>query len=84
MVLRSIALSAALALGCVTVCSAAILPAPTAGGVDVVKIAEGCGPGWWRGPHGACHPGGWGGAGYWRACPPGMHVGVYGHRCWPN
>jgi hypothetical protein len=53
----------------------------------VASAAEGCGPGRWRGPGGVCHwfhqpYGSLRGTVY--ACPPGMHVGPYGHRCWPN
>jgi hypothetical protein len=85
MVFKSIAVGAIVALGIASVSNAAILPTPTdVAATAIVKVAEGCGPGWWRGPHGVCHPGGWGGAGYWRACPPGMHLGPYGHRCWAD
>ena len=88
MMLRSVVLSAAFALGLTSVANAAISPMPVGGGeVAIVKIAEGCGAGWWRGPGGYCHPfGGPGGSlrGTAFACPPGMHVGPYGHRCWPN
>jgi hypothetical protein len=60
--------------------AAATTPAPV--GVSsglIVKVAEGCGRGFWRGPHGACHP-----MAVNRACPPGFHLGPEGHRCWPN
>jgi hypothetical protein len=55
-------------------------PAPV-GKTDslVIKAAEGCGPGFWRGPHGRCHPMFDG-----RACPPGYHLGPERKRCWPN
>jgi hypothetical protein len=45
----------------------------------IVPVAEGCGPGWWRGPEGRCHPMARG-----RACPRGYHLGPEGGRCWPN
>ena len=45
----------------------------------VTKVAEGCGPGFWRGPNGRCHPMYNG-----RACPPGYHLGPERKRCWPN
>ncbi len=56
----------------------------------IVHIANGCGPGWYRGPGGACHrfghgpyPGGyWGpyrGAYGWNGCPPGFWRGPWGH-----
>ena len=87
-VIRAFVLGMALSLGLATTAGAAILPAPVANGDGgIVKVGEGCGPGWWRGPHGHCHPF-TGGGGSLRgtrfACPGGMHVGPYGHRCWPN
>lgn len=45
----------------------------------IVKVAEGCGPGFWRGPGGRCHP-----FAQARRCPPGYHIGPEGRRCWPN
>jgi hypothetical protein len=78
--LRSIVLSAALAFGLATAANAGIAPAPIGGSKNlIVKVAEGCGPGWWRGPGGKCHPMATG-----RACPPGYHLGPEGKRCWPN
>jgi hypothetical protein len=60
--------------------NAGITPAPV-GKTDslVTKVAEGCGPGFWRGPNGRCHPMYNG-----RACPPGYHLGPERKRCWPN
>jgi hypothetical protein len=77
---RSIVLSAALAFGLATAASAGITPAPV-GNYDgaIVKVAEGCGPGWWRGPGGRCHP-----MAANRVCPLGYHLGPEGRRCWPN
>lgn len=48
-------------------------------GPAVTLVAEGCGPGFWRGPNGNCHP-------YARGhfCPRGYHLGAEGRRCWPN
>jgi hypothetical protein len=78
--IRTCALGAALALGLATTSNAAILVAPVGAGTGLaIKVAEGCGPGFWRGPHGACHPFAKG-----RACPPGFHLGPEGKRCWPN
>ena len=78
--LKSILLSGALAFGLATAAGAAVVPAPVAKADSViVKVAEGCGPGWWRGPDGRCHPMAVG-----RACPPGYHLGREGRRCWPN
>jgi len=77
---RSIVLSAALAFGLATAASAGITITPV-GNADslIVKVAEGCGPGFWRGPGGRCHPYAVG-----RACPRGYHLGPEGKRCWPN
>jgi len=77
---RSIVLSAVLACGLASAASAGISPAPvgTAGGL-VIKVAEGCGPGFWRAPDGRCHPMFNG-----RACPPGYHLGPERKRCWPD
>jgi hypothetical protein len=83
--LKSFAFGAVLVLGVATVSNAAILPVPTgASGAGILKAAEGCGPGMWRGPNGVCHPGGAAGAGVIRPCPPGMHLGPEGRRCHPN
>jgi hypothetical protein len=88
--LRSIVLSAALAVGLATAADAAIFLLPVGGdkvGIVIVRVSEGCGTGWWRGPTGHCHPfnsaGGWP-RGSHVACPPGMHVGAGGHECWQN
>ncbi len=73
-------LGIALAFGFATTASAAVKLAPVGNANSVVlKVAEGCGPGYWRGPGGACHPMYNG-----RACPAGYHLGPDGKRCWPN
>jgi hypothetical protein len=64
--LKSLVLGAALAVG-------------VAGFAGTANAAEGCGPGWWRGPAGFCHP-----FATNRACPVGWHLGPEGRRCWPN
>jgi hypothetical protein len=69
-------LGAVLAIGLATSANAAMLAPPVIGVSVATPIAEGCGPGGWRGPYGHCH--------YGALCPPGMHLGPYGHRCWPN
>jgi hypothetical protein len=80
MIMKTMALSFALAFGIATAAGAAIAPAPIGNaGSAIVKVAEGCGMGFWRGPNGHCHPMAMG-----RACPPGFHLGPEGHRCWPN
>jgi len=77
---RSIVLSAALAFGLATAASAGVTPTPVGNaGSLVVKVAEDCGAGYWRGPGGRCHPFATG-----RACPAGYHLGPDGHKCWPN
>jgi hypothetical protein len=78
--IRSIVLSAALVLGLASAASAGITPAPVGNASSaIVKVAEGCGPGFWRGPAGHCHPFAVG-----RACPVGYHLGPEGKKCWPN
>jgi hypothetical protein len=67
----------------------------TDAGPDVTLIAQGCGPGGWRGPYGRCNYGRPPGYGYgygYRPPPPGFYrppPGYYGgygprpyHRCW--
>jgi hypothetical protein len=62
-----------LALGISTVASAAMLPSLVGGGdTGIVKVAQGCGPGWHRGPYGRCHPMGY--------VHPYYHP--YHHHCW--
>lgn len=78
--LRSIVLSAALAVGLATAASAGISPIPVGNAKSlVVKVAEECGAGMWRGPDGRCHPMASG-----KACPVGYHLGPDGKKCWPN
>jgi len=43
---------------------------------DVIHVAQGCGPGFHRGPAGACRP--------LYNCPPGWHTGPYGKKCFRN
>ena len=78
--IRTMVLGAALVFGFAMASSAAIAPVPFGAGSDLtIRVAEGCGPGFWRGPGGACHPFARG-----RLCPPGYHIGPEGKRCWPN
>jgi len=42
----------------------------------IILVAQGCGPGFHRGPRGACRP--------LYNCPPGWHTGPYGKRCMRN
>ncbi len=78
--LRTMLMGAALVIGMSSVAGAAVMPAPVGeSSVGIVKVAEGCGPGFWRGPGGACHP-----MARNRVCPRGFHLGPEGRRCWPN
>jgi hypothetical protein len=75
-----VAAGVALAFGLATAADATV----TSLGVSpensrIVKVAEGCGPGRWRGPAGACHP-----FAISRRCPVGYHIGPHGRRCWPD
>jgi hypothetical protein len=78
--MKTTILGAGMALCLATAAGAGVIPAPLGSGDSVViKVAEGCGPGYWRGPAGRCHP-----FAMNRACPPGYHLGPEGRRCWPN
>jgi len=77
---RAIFLAAMLAFGLAATSSAAAIPVQVGPNADLtIKVAEGCGPGFWRGPGGRCHP-----FAVNRACPPGYHLGPERRRCWPN
>ena len=77
--MTKVVLAALLAVGVATSANAGISVAPLKSDSGVTRVAEGCGPGLWRGPGGRCHPMFNG-----RACPPGYHLGPEGKRCWPN
>jgi hypothetical protein len=71
----------ALGLGLAAVSASQAMPVaplgPTqAASEDVIQVAQGCGPGFHRGPYGACRP--------LYSCPPGWHTGPFGRRCVPN
>jgi len=71
----------ALGLGLAAVSVSQAMPiAPLAGeqaaGGEIIQVAQGCGPGFHRGPYGACRP--------LYSCPPGWHPGPYGKQCFPN
>lgn len=68
----------ALGLGIAGVSASQAMPvAPIAPSqVEVIQVAQGCGPGMHRGPGGFCRP--------LYSCPPGWHPGPYGKRCYPN
>lgn len=74
--------ASALALGLVLFSlspSQAMPLAPTAPAADqaasgeIILVAQGCGPGFHRGPRGVCRP--------LYNCPPGWHTGPFGRRC---
>jgi hypothetical protein len=67
------------AIGLAGSAQAAMTVSPLEKGGAVTLVAEGCGPGLWRGPGGHCHP-----YAAHRMCPRGYHIGPQGHRCWPN
>ena len=78
--MKTIVIGAALALALATAAGAAVTPVQIGNASSaVIKVAEGCGPGFWRGPSGQCHPFAVG-----RACPRGFHLGPEGRRCWPD
>ncbi|SDS98643.1 GCG_CRPN prefix-to-repeats domain-containing protein [Bradyrhizobium canariense] len=87
-----------LGLAALTALPASALPLarPTAlfSGADLIPVAQGCGPGWWRGPWGHCRDtpysgpmpgGGWAynvppAYGYFgNGCSPGWWRGPWGH-----
>lgn len=78
--IKTVIVSASLAFGFVSAANAGMMAAPVGVGASaIVKAAEGCGRGFWRGPGGHCHP-----MAMNRACPRGYHLGPEGERCWPN
>jgi hypothetical protein len=69
----------ALGLGLMTMSAQAMPLAPLdhpAASPDIIHVAQGCGPGFHRGPAGACRT--------LYNCPPGWHTGPYGKRCFRN
>lgn len=75
---KAIAIVFASALGLSSIAADA-MPIGTIGGTDnavITKVAQGCGPGMHRGPHGACRR--------LFTCPPGWHTGPYGKVCVRN
>jgi hypothetical protein len=68
----------ALGLGLAGVSASQAMPVapPAPSQAEVIQVAQGCGPGFHRGPYGACRP--------LYSCPPGWHTGPFGRRCVPN
>ena len=55
--IRSSLLAAGLALSLASGANAMVVPGPVGNDEGaIIKIAQGCGAGFWRGPHGRCHP----------------------------
>jgi hypothetical protein len=57
---------------------APVMPAVAQGASsgEIILVAQGCGPGFHRGPAGACRP--------LFNCPPGWRTGPYGKPCFRN
>jgi hypothetical protein len=53
-----------------------LAPLDQSASADTIRVAGGCGPGFHRGPYGACRP--------LYNCPPGWHPGPYGKQCFRN
>ena len=67
----------AVGLGLMSVSAQALPIAPVdKPATSEIRVAQGCGPGFHRGPGGACRP--------LYNCPPGWHSGPYGQRCFRN
>jgi hypothetical protein len=69
----------ALGLGLMSMSAQAMPLAPidqSAASREIIHVAQGCGPGFHRGPAGACRP--------LYNCPPGWHTGPYGKTCFRN
>jgi hypothetical protein len=68
----------AIGLGLIAVSAQAMpaYPVDRAVSNEIIQVAQGCGPGWHRGPAGACRP--------LYNCPPGWHSGPFGRRCFRN
>jgi hypothetical protein len=52
------------------------LPGDMGGDAVIIKVSQGCGPGFHRGPYGHCRP--------VFSCPRGWHSGPFGQRCFRN
>lgn len=68
----------AIGLGLMTASAQAmpIYPVDKSAANEITRVAQGCGPGFHRGPYGACRP--------LYNCPRGWHTGPYGKRCFRN
>lgn len=68
----------AMGLGLMAVSAQAmpLFPLDKSGSNEIIQVAQGCGPGWHRGPRGACRP--------LYNCPRGWHSGPFGRRCFRN
>jgi hypothetical protein len=68
----------AIGLGLMTVSAQAMPVYPVEKPIsnEITRVAQGCGPGFHRGPRGACRP--------LFNCPRGFHPGPYGKQCFRN
>ncbi len=78
--MKSVFAAAFVAAALIGVSSASAMPlAPAPGTTDVIPVAQGCGPGFHRGPRGVCRPNrGPIYAPVVRRCPPGFFLGSRG------
>jgi hypothetical protein len=74
--LAASAFAIGLGLIAVSVQAMPLVPLDRPASSEVIQVAQGCGPGWHRGPGGACRP--------LYNCPPGWHSGPFGKRCFRN
>jgi hypothetical protein len=75
---KTIVFAAAACLGLFTVAAQAmpVTSLNAASDTMITRVAQGCGPGMHRGPHGACRP--------VFSCPRGWHPGPHGRQCFRN
>ena len=81
-VMKTILLTQALSLGLAVAASATMLPAqlrPVGLSVTTVAMGDACGPLFFRGQDGRCHP-----ATQVHSCPKGSHPSPDGKTCWPG
>ncbi len=76
--MRILAASAfAIGLGLLGMTSSQAMPLAPLGQsqqAELIQVAQGCGPGFHRGPYGRCRP--------LYSCPRGWRSGPYGRRCY--
>ena len=70
------ALAVGLGLMAVSAQAMPVYPVDKSAPNEIIRVAQGCGPGFHRGPGGACRP--------LFSCPLGWHPGPYGKKCFRN